>query len=258
MPVEQDDIPRWHGFGGVHIMFEMQGLHVPLLQTAGDAMVPQLIPFWTLATSTQTAEPVAQEYIPVRHRLVGVQVPPAVQAVQRPALQTLFVPQVLPLDRFFPVSEQVIAGEQLIAPAWQGFAAGVQVMFRVHGEQVPSAQTMLAPQVVPLAALADSVQTGAPVSQVMVPVRQGLPLIGQVIPAWQATQVPAPSHTLFVPQPVPAAAGVVLSLQTAIPLSQASAPWWQAFAGTQDAPVWQFVHCPLRQTMPLPHDMPFG
>jgi hypothetical protein len=209
---------------GVHITPDTHGLHVPLSQTAGAAVVPQFVPLSELPLSTQTWEPVEQEYVPVWHTSGAVQLPPAMQGTQAPALHTLFIAHVVPLDSFVPVSVQVIIEpEQLMVPAWQGFA-GVQVMPAVHGVQVPSAQTMFVPQVVPLATFADSVQTAAPVSQLMVPVRQGLPEMGQVIPAWHATQVPAPSQTLFVPQLVPAATGVALSLQTGVPLPQASVP----------------------------------
>jgi hypothetical protein len=161
--------------------------------------------------------------VPVRHGLLGLQLPPLVQAVQTPALQTLFVPQSVPLARLVPVSEQVIDDPQLMLPAWQGLA-GVQDIEAVQEVQVPLLQTMFVPQLVPLAAFADSVHTGLPVPQLMVPTRQGLPLIGQEAPVWQATQVPAPSQTLLVPQLVPGAAAVPLSLQTGAPVPQASVP----------------------------------
>ena len=94
----------------------------------------------------------------------------------------------------------------------------------VQGVQVPPLHTMFVPQEVPLETLPDSVQTGAPVSQVVLPVRHGLPLTLQVAPTVQLTQLPVALQTLFVPQLVPAATSVPLSLQTGVPVEHASDP----------------------------------
>ncbi len=90
--------------------------------------------------------------------------------------------------------------------------------------QVPPLHTMFVPQEVPLETLPDSVQTAAPVSQAVVPVRQGLPLTLQLAPTVQLTQLPVAPQTLFVPQLVPAATDVPLSLQTGVPVEHASEP----------------------------------
>src|SRR6185312_4308691 len=169
------------------------------------------------------------------------------QEMHIPALQTLLLPQEVPFARFWVVSEQAIDGTQVMVPAWQGFE-GAQAIPAVQEAQAPLLQTRLVPHEVPLAALPDSVQTGPPVSQVVTPVRQGLPETVQAAFAWQAVQVPVALQTLFVPQLAPAATSVPLSLQTGVPVEQASVPWWQGFAGTQEAPVWQTAHCPSRQT----------
>jgi hypothetical protein len=68
------------------------------------------------------------------------------------------------------------------------------------------------------------VQTGAPVLQLIIPVRQGLPAIEQAIPALQSAHVPVALQTLFGPQVVPAAAGVPLSVHVAVPVEQTSVP----------------------------------
>jgi hypothetical protein len=94
----------------------------------------------------------------------------------------------------------------------------------VQAVQAPPLHTMFVPQEVPLATLPDSVQTAAPVSHAVVPVRQGLPLTLHAAPTEQLTQLPVAPQTLFVPQPVPAARGVPWSLQTGVPVEQASAP----------------------------------
>ena len=83
---------------------------------------------------------------------------------------------------------------------------------------------MFVPHDEPLATLPDSAQTGAPVLQVVVPVRQGLPVTVQFAPTVQSPQAPAALQTLFVPQLVPAATSVPLSVQTGVPVEQASVP----------------------------------
>jgi hypothetical protein len=66
--------------------------------------VPHDVPFGLSAFSVQTAVPVVHTFVPVRQRLVGVQVEPAMQVTQVPLLQTLFVPQLVPFATAVPVS----------------------------------------------------------------------------------------------------------------------------------------------------------
>ena len=94
----------------------------------------------------------------------------------------------------------------------------------VQAAHVPPLHTIFVPQEVPLATFPDSEQTGAPVLQAVVPVRHGLPTTLQLAPTLQLTQLPVAPQTLFVPQLVPAARSVPLSLQTGVPVVQASAP----------------------------------
>ena len=75
-----------------------------------------------------------------------------------------------------------------------------------------------------MATFADSAQTGAPVLHVRVPVRQGLPVTAQLAPTLQSTQAPVALHTLSVPQLVPAATSVFLSVQTGVPVERVSIP----------------------------------
>ena len=100
----------------------------------------------------------------------------------------------------------------------------MQAMPTVQPMQIPPLQTMFVPQEVPLETLPDSVQTGAPVSQDVVPVRHGLLLTLQLAPTVQLTQLPVAPQTLFVPQLVPAVTSVPLSLQTGVPVAHASEP----------------------------------
>ncbi len=88
----------------------------------------------------------------------------------------------------------------------------------------PPLHTRLVPQEVPLATFPDSEQTAAPVSQEVVPVRQGLPLTLQLAPVVQLTQLPVGPQTLFVPQVVPAATGVPVSVQAGVPVAQVRVP----------------------------------
>lgn len=128
----------------------------------------------------------------------------------------------------------------------------------MQATHTPVLQTMFVPHIVPLATLPVSVQTGAPLVQTVAAVRQGFPVTVQLAPAVQATQLPEALQTLLVPQLVPAATAVVLSLQTGVPVVQESVPWWHGFVGTQEAPSWQTPHAPDRHTIPVPHEVPFG
>lgn len=94
----------------------------------------------------------------------------------------------------------------------------------MHGTQTPALHTMFVPHEVPLATSADSVQTTAPVVHDTVPVRHGFPLTVQLAPAVQAMHDPALLHTWLVPQVVPTARLVFLSVQVGVPVEQASAP----------------------------------
>jgi hypothetical protein len=254
VPVAHDVAPVRQAFAGVQVTPAAQLPQVPPSQTL---LFPHEVPSGTFPVSAQTEVPVAHDVAPVRHGLAGVQLTPALQEAQAPPLQTLFVPQEVPFAAF-PVSAQTGAPvTQEVAPVRQAFA-GVQAVPAVQAAQVPLLHTMLVPHDVPLETFPDSVQTGAPVSQVVMPVRHGLPLTLQVVPPVQLTQLPVEPQTLFVPQLVPAARSVPLSLQSGVPVVQVSAPWWQGFVGTQLAPSAHAPHCPARQTIPAPHEVPFG
>ena len=220
VPVAHDVAPVRQAVAGVQATPAVHDAQEPLLHTL---FVPHDVPLATFPVSAQTDVPVTQEVAPVRQALAGVQATPAVHDPQAPLLHTMFVPQTVPSTSLLPVSEQPMFGEQTVCPAWQGFA-GVQACPTVQAVQAPPLHTMFVPQEVPLAAFPDSVQTGAPVSQEVVPVRQGLPLMLQVAPTVQLTQLPVEPQTLFVPQVVPAATSVPLSLQTGDPLAHARVP----------------------------------
>jgi hypothetical protein len=124
--------------------------------------------------STHTDVPVAQLVLPVWQGSAGVQAASATQPTHVPALQTWSVPQEVPSESGVPESTQVeVPVAQLVAPVWQGFA-GVQATPAVQAAQVPPLQTAFVPQLVPLATLPVSAQTGVPEAQSTTATRQGL------------------------------------------------------------------------------------
>ena len=95
---------------------------------------------------------------------------------------------------------------------------------------------MSVPHTVPLGALPDSMQTGAPVLQAIVPRLHGLPGGVQLVPATQAVHTPLALQTMSVPHDVPAATLVPLSLHTGAAPEQESVPLWHLFVGVHDPP----------------------
>jgi hypothetical protein len=190
----------------------------------------------------QTGVPVLQAIVPRLHGLPGtLQVMLATHAPQVPvALHTMSVPHPLPAATLVFASMQVGADpEQTSVPLWHRFVGW-------HGEpiwqvaQLPAWQTIPVPQAVPFGLLSDSVQTGAPVVQTMLPTRHGLPVTSQAIPSVHAPQVPL-RQTMSIPQTVPFACMSVSSMQVIAPSLQTNMPLWQGLAGTQAPPATQLV-----------------
>ena len=205
----------------VHVPPDVHTPQVPLLHTM---FVPHDVPFALFPISAQTGTPVTHEVVPTLHGFACVQAAADVHGPHVPeALQTMFVPQLVPAARFRVVSEQVIVGEQDWVPAWHGFA-GVHASPAVHIMQVPVWQTMFVPHVVPLATLPDALQTGTPVVHAFAPVLQGIPVTAQLEPTVHGPQTPLPLQTMLGPQLVPAVAFTFRSVQTGAPVEQASIP----------------------------------
>ena len=78
------------------------------------------------------------------------------------------------------------------------------------------------------------------------------------MPATHAAQVPVAPHTMSVPQEVPAATLVLVSVHVGAAPEQTSVPVWHRFVGVQAPPAWQVAHVPAWQTIPVPHAVPFG
>lgn len=114
VPESHEMIPTAHAFDSGQAPPAVQATQLPALHTL---FFPQEVPSAAIPVVAQTDVPVTHEVVPVRQGSVGWQSAPAVQETQVPALQTLFVPQSVPLARFFPVSEQVMAGAQAMTPA---------------------------------------------------------------------------------------------------------------------------------------------
>jgi hypothetical protein len=173
VPVAQEKVPATQGFGFVEqLPPSVHAEQAPPLQTAPAA---QTVPFGSgAAESTQTDVPVAQEVTPTRQGSAFVsQNRPAVQALQTPALQTWFVPQLVPFAR-------VTAGSstQTCVPSWPGIVQETtppvqgELGFVVHEppathvRQTPPLQTWSVPHAVPSASgAAVSTHACVPVAQ---------------------------------------------------------------------------------------------
>lgn len=86
-PVVQLVLPLRQGLGlVVHAPPELQGLHEPMLQTPP----AHVVPFALLLPSLQTATPVLQLMMPLRHAefMLVVHAAPSLQALHMPMLQT--------------------------------------------------------------------------------------------------------------------------------------------------------------------------
>jgi hypothetical protein len=113
----------------------------------------------------------------------------------------------------------------------------------------PFRHTSFVPHAVPFVAFAPvSAQTLVPVEQSVLPTWQAL-LGVHVAPDVQATHEPA-SHTMLVPQLVPSAALLPVSVHVGELAEQSSLPVWHgALVGTHAAPVTHAVQTPLSQTL---------
>ncbi len=147
---------------------------------------------------------------------------------QEPLLQTSLYVQAL------PSLQPVLSG--LFATVQPPFPSQMDEDWHMVGVQLyelpahaPLLQTSLKVHVLPslqpvLSALfAPSTQTGAPVEQSVVPLRQKVGLVVQAALCVQATQAPALLQTMLVPQLAPAAFSVLL-LQTIVPVLQLVMP----------------------------------
>ena len=110
----------------------------------------------------------------------------------------------------------------------------------------PAEQDFAAPHDVPCGLLAPATQTWEPVAHENDPVLQTS--VGwHAPPAVHAEQVPS-RHTWLLPQVVPFATFVLLSVQTGAPVAQVRVPLWHGFAGAHDAPLLHMPQVPFEHT----------
>jgi hypothetical protein len=254
--VAQAKLPLWQALAGVHAAPFVQPVQPPFSQTpVPPSVVLHAVPLGSLPEVTQVEAPVVHEVTPDWQAAVGVHVLPAVHAAQVPLSQTSFVPHDVPLATSVSVSTQVGAPEeQLMEPTWHAFE-GVHELPVVHAPQDPLSQTSFVPHDVPLATLVSvSTHADVPDAQDVVPAWHGFVGVHEV-PAVHAEHAPL-SQTLFVPQDVPFAAVLPVSLQTGKPDVQTVVPTSHAFVGVHAAPGVHPPHAPALQNSLVPQAVP--
>lgn len=113
---------------------------------------------------------------------------------------------------------------------------------------MPPLHTMLSPHGVPSATFVGLGHVDAPVAHDVVPDWHGLPPGEQAAFAMHEAQVPLPSHTMLVPQAVPAVALFPVSVHEKPPSSHTAVPVWHGLPiGAHGALGVQAPHAPLLQ-----------
>ncbi|MGC4086963.1 MAG: hypothetical protein QM756_03495 [Polyangiaceae bacterium] len=192
VPDEHDNVPVLHGLAvGVQVLPSAHATQAPAEHTLP---VAQGVPFGALPETSHVEVPVEHEVEPSLHGSLGWHEVPALHVTQAPALHTLLVPQLVPFATAVVLAVHPIAGVHVVFPVTQGFS-GTQSRPAEHETHTPPLQIWFVPQDVPLSTFALSMHTATPVLQAVMPLRHGLPLIAQVAPTLQATQVPVALHT---------------------------------------------------------------
>jgi hypothetical protein len=259
-PVWQLTMPVLHAVGFVEqFAFGVQVAQAPL--PSQTMLVPQVAPPVLLPPSTQVCAPVAHDVTPFLHAFgLVVQGWPALHAVQAPLpSQTMPTPQLVPAAVFAPSVQVVAVPLHVVLPCLHAVGLPVQLWLATHAPQKPLPSHIWPPvQVAVFGFGVPSMQTDAPVTHEVTPLRQ---IDGFVVHAWLAvhdTHVPVPLHTWFVPQVVPAAV-LPLSTHLGAPEAQSISPVLQGAPGlvVQALPASHITHCPLPlQTWFVPHAMP--
>jgi len=133
--------------------------------------VPQPVPSCTDAlVSVQVAVPAEQSSVPAWQGLVGTQDDPALHALHSPLLQTIPVPQALPLAAL-PLSIHTACPVlHEVCPTRQGAPTTSQVAPALQATQTPWWQTLSVPHFVPSSrGVVASVHKGVPPAQDRVP-----------------------------------------------------------------------------------------
>jgi len=185
---------------------------------------------------------------------------PAVHTPQLPLpSHTMLVPQLVPPILLLPSAQVIEPVVQEETPFLQMLGLPVHAPPAVQGTHAPEPlQTMFVPQLTPGLLLVPSTQTGAPLVQAIIPFLQALlGLVVQDMPAVQATQVPEPLQTMFVPQLAPADL-LPPSMQVMAPVVHMVVPFRQGLGlPVQDMPAVQPMQLPEPlQTMLVPQLLP--
>jgi hypothetical protein len=228
-------------------MPELQLVHLPKLQTIP---MPHGLPFGASPEATQVGAPLAQSIFPALQGSVASQDALAIQETQvPPAPHTLLEPQAVPAVTGVLMSLHFeVPAEQSSLPSWQGFV-GTHGSPAAQVPQLPSLQTIPAPQGFPAEALPISRHSALPLVQSMAPIRQGLAATSQTVPAVHLLQTPS-RQTESVPHAVPFAWSLSLTTQAAPPAVHAVEPIKQGAAGKTHGP-------PVRQVLDPPPAPPF-
>jgi hypothetical protein len=178
-PVAQVVLPSLQADGS-QAMPATQAVHSPLLHTRP---VPQPLPLGALPLTLQTDVPVVHEVRPTLHGSLVVHGTSGVQGAQVPLLQTMFVPQAVPLGAFVPVSVHIGAPlSQVSAPTWH-LLAGTQLDPALQATQVPWLHTRPSPQALPFGASPANTHMGPPLLQSIFPSLQASLAMSQAMPA---------------------------------------------------------------------------
>jgi hypothetical protein len=186
---------------------------------------------------------------PTWQGFVGVHAAVVSHALQLPALQTCFVPHVVPFATFVVDAAQTGAPvEQSRVPVTHGFA-GVHAAPCWHATHEAAAlHTLFVPHVKPAGSDAPaSWHTATPVSHAIAPWRQGFVGV-QLVPDVHDAQLPLGEHTLSVPHAVPAVTNVDVATHTGAPVEQLTVPCLQrSVVGWHAAPGEQRSHVPAAE-----------
>jgi hypothetical protein len=145
-----------------------------------------------------------------------------------------------------------------VTPVKHGLLFGEQLLPVAHVMHAPPLQTLLVAQGVPSATLLRPVHVDVPVEHDVVPVWHRLPLGLHESPVVQLTHAPE-EHTWFVPQGVPSAALLPVSVQTMPPSAHVAVPLWQGLVdGAQADPLVHGAQPPSSQYRFAPHAVPLG
>ncbi len=171
VPVAHEVTPPRHGSAFVsQASPAVHDVQAPPLHTW---FVPQAVPSASCASgsSTHTDAPVEHEVLPPRHGSgLVAHARPAVHDEHAPALQTRFVPQLVPFARSAPSTQTEVPVAHDVTPRLHAVSGLVsQERPAMQEEQAPALHTRFVPQLVPFGRSAPSTQAEVPVAHDVTP-----------------------------------------------------------------------------------------